>query len=263
MIQLDQIKNYFPPQIQGNPAFNKYMMKEYLQLTILDFLSSSSYIGKLALIGGTNLRLIKGIDRFSEELDFDCKNLSKDEFMKMTDSVLVFLKRHGYNVVAKDSYSDKLKAFRRSIYFPEFLFELGLSGHREERFLIKIESQDQQIIYKHKMAAIKGCGLYFMFPVPVDEVLCAMKVSALLSRQKGRDFYDVMFLMGQVKPDFDFLYAQRGISNMDELKQAFEKMLHSTNLSHKAKDFEHLAFDKSNTRRILLFNDFVSGILFN
>ncbi len=261
MIQLDLIKQYFPPQIQDKPAFNKYMIKEYLQLTILDFLSSSQYIRKLVFIGGTNLRLIKGIDRFSEDLDFDCKNLSKDEFMRMTDSVLIFLKRNGYRVEAKDSYSDKLKAFRRSIYFPEFLFELGLSGHREERFLIKVESQDQQIEYKHKLATIKGCGLYFMIPVPVDDVLCAMKVSALLSRQKGRDFYDVMFLMGQAKPDFDFLSAQCGISNMDELKQAFEKMLQSINLSHKAKDFEHLAFDKSNTRRILLFNDFVSNIV--
>ena len=260
MIQLDQIKNYFSPQIQGNPAFYKFMIKEYLQLIILDFLSSSPYIKKLVFIGGTNLRLIKGIDRFSEDLDFDCKNLSKDEFMEMTDSVLAFLKHNGYGVEAKDSYSDKLKAYRRSIYFPEFLFELGLSGHREERFLIKVESQDQQIEYKHKLATIKGCGLYFMFPVPVDEVLCAMKISALLSRQKGRDFYDVMFLMGQVKPDFDFLSAQRGINNMDELKQAFEEMLQSINLSHKAKDFEHLAFDKSNTRRILLFNDFVSSI---
>ena len=260
MIQLDQIKDYFPHQIQDKPVFNKYMIKEYLQLTILDFLSSSPYIGKLAFIGGTNLRLVKGIDRFSEDLDFDCKNLSKDEFMEMTDSVLSFLIRNGYSVEAKDSYSNKLRAFRRSIYFPEFLFELGLSGHREERFLIKIESQDQQINYKHKMATIKGCGLYFMFPVPVDEVLCAMKVSALLSRQKGRDFYDVMFLMGQATPDFDFLSAQRGINNMDELKQAFENMLQSVNLSHKAKDFEHLAFHKSSTRRILLFGDFVNNI---
>ena len=174
MIQLDQIKNFFPPQIQGNPAFGKYMIKEYLQLTILDYLSSSQYIKKLVFIGGTNLRLIMGIDRFSEDIDFDCKNLSKDEFMEMTNNAVAFLKRNGYSVESKDSYSDKMKAYRRSIYFPEFLFELGLSGHREERFLIKVKSQDQQIEYKHKLATIKGCGLYFLFPVPVDEVLCAI-----------------------------------------------------------------------------------------
>ncbi len=33
------------------------------------------------------------------------------------------------------------------IHFPELLFDLGLSGHKEERFLIKVESQDQGIVY--------------------------------------------------------------------------------------------------------------------
>ncbi|MCK9271123.1 MAG: nucleotidyl transferase AbiEii/AbiGii toxin family protein [Bacteroidales bacterium] len=63
--------------------------------------------------------------------------------------------------------------------------------------MIKIESEDQKIEYQQKMAIIKGCGFFFTFPVPSDQVLCAMKISALLSRQKGRDFYDTMFLMGQ------------------------------------------------------------------
>jgi len=54
------------------------------------------------------------------------------------------------------------------------------------------------------MTNIKGCGFFFSFPVPTDEVLCAMKLSAMLSRQKGRDFYDAMFLLAQAKPDYHF-----------------------------------------------------------
>jgi predicted nucleotidyltransferase component of viral defense system len=73
MIDLQYIKNYFPADIQENPIFQKYMLKEYVQLLILDFLSSSAYVGEIAFTGGTNLRLVKGIDRFSEDLDFDCK----------------------------------------------------------------------------------------------------------------------------------------------------------------------------------------------
>ena len=57
------------------------MLKEYLQLLILDYLTTTPYIKKIALIGGTNLRLTKGIDRFSEDIDFDCKDLSKQEFI--------------------------------------------------------------------------------------------------------------------------------------------------------------------------------------
>jgi hypothetical protein len=37
---------------------------------ILDYLSSTPSIQKMAFIGGTNLRLVKGIDRFSEEFGF-------------------------------------------------------------------------------------------------------------------------------------------------------------------------------------------------
>lgn len=256
MISLEQIKNFFPKQIQENRLFYKYMIKEYLQLQILDYLSTSSYIKNVTFIGETYLRLVKGIDRFSEDLDFDCKGFSKDMFIKMTDDILLFLNRNGYNAIAKDRENYNLKAFRRNIYIPEFLFELGLSGHREERFLIKIESQDQQIPYKRVVANIKGCGFFFPFPVPADDVMCSMKISAMLSRQKGRDFYDVIFLLSQTMPNFNFLTMKIGIDNIAELKQVVKTMLRSVDLNNKTKDFEQLLFNKSNSKRILYFNDF-------
>ena len=260
MIEPELLKNYFPPLLWEQQDLRKYMIKEYIQLLILDYLSVTPYIKKIVFIGGANLRLVKGIDRFSEDIDFDCKDLSGDEFIKMTDNVILFLQRYGFKAEARDRPGSKLQAFRRNIYFPGFLFELGLSGYPEERFLIKIESQDQNILYEKKLNTIKGCGLYFKFNVPVDEVLCAMKVSALLSRQKGRDFYDVMFLMNQTKPDFSFLSSQCGINNMSELKEALFGMLKKIDLSHKSRDFEHLVFDKKNVRRILMFEDFVENI---
>ncbi len=260
MIQIEQIKRFFPPFLQDNPVYYKYMLKEYIQLMILEYLSNKSYVEKLSFIGGTNLRLIKGIDRFSEDLDFDCKDLSKEEFYEITNDVVVYLKRNGYRVEIRDKNDNKLKAFRRNIYFPEFLFDLGLSGHREERFLIKIDSQDQQIEYPREIRNIKGCGLFFPFPVPPDEVLTAMKVSAMLSRQKGRDFYDTIFLLSQSVPDFDFLNEKSGIKNMDELKHAVYTMLQIVDLDKKTKDFEHLLFNKKNSKRILYFKEFIESL---
>jgi predicted nucleotidyltransferase component of viral defense system len=260
MIQFEFLKNYFAPYLCNTPAKRKYLIKEYIQLLILDYLSTTQYINKIVFIGGTNLRLTKGIDRFSEDLDFDCKSLSNEDFVNMTDDIIKFLQRFGFRTESPDQPNVKLKAFRRNIYFPELLFELGLSGYRQERFLIKIESQDQQINYKHKLETIKGCGLYFKFPIPTDEIMCAMKISALLSRQKGRDFYDVMFLMEQTKPDYSFLSARCGIKNQEQLKQALKDMLQKIDLSHKAKDFEHLAFQERSIHRIMLFDDFVNDL---
>jgi predicted nucleotidyltransferase component of viral defense system len=260
MIPIDQIKNFYPASMSGNAGFLKHILKEYVQLLVLDYLSATPHVRKMTFIGGTNLRLVKGIDRFSEDLDFDCKTLSEEEFIAMSDDVLVFLQRSGFKVEAKDKAKSRLTAFRRSLHFPELLFELGLSGHKDERFMLKLESQDQGIPYEPTLGFIKGCGLFFSFPVPSDGVLCAMKIAAMLNRGKGRDYYDVMFLLAQTPPDYRFLAARCGIHDLPELKAAVETSLQSVDLSQKRKDFEHLLFHRDNSQRILHFRDFIQSL---
>jgi len=200
---------------------------------------------------------MKGIDRFSEDLDFDCKDLSKQEFMEMTDEVIRFLNRSGLNAQPKDKDNERLTAYRRNIYFPELLFDMDLSGHREERFLLKIETQDQQSLYKPVVTNIQGCGYFFPFPVPPDGVLCSMKIAAMLSRAKGRDFYDLMFLLSQTQPDYEFLEKRCGIRNLQELQKKTAGLLKTTDLNVKKRDFEHLLFNKASSEKILQFSDFV------
>jgi len=256
MINFNLIKSFFPNYLVSSPLFQKYILKEYIQLMILDYLSSTSWIRKITFIGGTNIRLTKGIDRFSEDLDFDSKDFSETEFMEMTTGILHYLQNQGINTEPKDRENPKLKAFRRNIHFPELLFELGLSGHRDERFLIKIENQDQQIPYKNEISNIKGCGYYFPMPVPPDDVLCSMKIGAMLDRQKGRDFYDVMFLLSQTKPNYEFLTKRFGIQNLETLKLKASEIINATDLTLKQRDFEHLLFNKKNSSRILHVADF-------
>ena len=260
MIQFEQIKNYFPPILRENADANKYMLKEYIQLMVLNYLSSSVYARKLVFIGGTNLRLVKGIDRFSEDLDFDCKDLSKQEFMEMTEDVIRFLNRSGLNAQPKDKNNNRLTAYRRNIYFPELLFDMDLSGHREERFLLKIETQDQLISYNPVIVNIQGCGYFFPFPVTSDSILCSMKIAAMLARAKGRDFYDLMFLLSQTQPDYNFLEKRCEISNLQELKEKTFELLQITDLNVKKNDFAHLLFNKANSEKILLFKEFIQSL---
>jgi len=254
MIQLDSIKNYYSESLSGNIIFHKYILKEYILLSILDYLSTTPYIRKIIFIGGTSIRLIYNIDRFSEDLDFDCKYFSKDEFSRMTEGIIKFLRNNGFNAEEKKGEHKKLSAFRCNIHFPELLLKMGLSGHKEERFLIKIECQDQLVDYKPELVNIKGCGFFFPIPVPPTSVLCAMKVSAMI--QKGRDFYDAMFLLSQTLPDFKFLSKKCGISSLDELKNAAEKLFRNVDLKNKMRDFEHLLFNKNNSAKILRAPDF-------
>ena len=258
MIDLQYIRDFFPPTIASESRFDRYMLKEYLQLLILDYLATTTYIGKMAFIGGTNLRLIQGIDRFSEDLDFDCKRLTEEEFISMTDSVLLFLRHNNINVETRDMRNPKLTAFRRNFFFPEMLFSLGLTGHREERLLLKIEAQDQGVSYQPEIASINKMGFFFNVLVPPVDVLCAMKFAAILSRQKGRDFYDAIFLLSKAKPNIDFLKARTGISSIQELKDALTERMKDIDLNHKMRDFSHLIFNEQNAKRILRFADIVA-----
>ena len=236
------------------------IVKEYIQLMILNFLATSKFAKKITFIGGTNLRLVKGIDRFSEDLDFDCKNFSAEDFEKMSQSVLTFLQRSGIRAEAREKQSEKLTAFRSRIYFPELLFDLGLSAYKEERFLIKIESQNQEFEYTPQMATISSCGFFMSFPVPPDDVLCAMKLSALLSRAKGRDFYDALFLLSQTNPNYGYLAKKQDINNLTELKTKLIETIEKVDLLHKSKDFEHLLFNKENKNKILSFSELIKKI---
>lgn len=257
MIDLQYISSFFPPQIASNVNYQKHILKEYVQLMVLDYLATTPYITKMAFIGGTNLRLVKGIDRFSEDLDFDYKDLTEKEFMVMTDNIVGFLKRSGMNVETRDKVNPRLTAFRRNIYFPELLFELGLTGHRNERFLLKIEAQDQGVIYPIETKHVQRCGFFFSLPTPPDSVLLSMKLSAFLARVKGRDFYDTMFLMQQTQPSYDFLSQRMGISSPEALLAAINKKLAETDLNIKKRDFEHLLFNANAAERILQFWEFV------
>ena len=260
MIDIDYIRSFFPPTIARENRFDRYMLKEYLQLMILDHLASSPFIMKLSFIGGTNLRLIQGIDRFSEDLDFDCKDLSEEEFVTMTDSVVTYLRQNNIDVETRDKPNPKLTAFRRNLYFPEMLFNLGMTGHRDERLLLKVEAQDQGVPYQPTVANLNRMGFFFRVHVPPLDVLCAMKFAAILSRQKGRDFYDAIFLLSKTRPNMDFLSARTGISSIEQLKTVLEERLRGIDLNRKKQDFSHLVFHEPNADRILLFPSIVDEL---
>ena len=260
MIDLDFIRSFFPLTIAKDSRFDRYMLKEYLQLLILDYLSTTSYIGKLSFIGGTNLRLIQGIDRFSEDIDFDCKDLSSEEFIAMTDSVVTFLLQNNIDVETRDKPNPNLTAYRRNLYFPQMLFNLKLTGHREERLLLKIEAQDQGIRYQQEIATVNRMGFFFNIQTPPVDVLCAMKFAAILSRQKGRDFYDAIFLLSKTKPNMEFLQKRVGINTIDQLRLAVDDKLKEIDLNQKKRDFQHLLFNESNADRIFSFNNCLSSL---
>ena len=52
MIQLSQILGFYPPILRDDPSSRKYLLKEYIQLLILDYLATTKHMRKLVFIGG-------------------------------------------------------------------------------------------------------------------------------------------------------------------------------------------------------------------
>ena len=142
MINFDEIRSFFADNLRRNPSHFEYMLKEYFHYRMLDIIFSGEYASRLSFIGGTSLRILHHIQRFSEDLDFDCFQLSREEFYQLTDKVITRLKEEGIEVEAEDKEKDlRLVAFRRNIIFPGLLFEMGFTGHRKKKLLIKIECE--------------------------------------------------------------------------------------------------------------------------
>ena len=123
---------------------------------------------------------------------------------------------------------------------------------------MKIEAQDQGIAYSREMATISRLGFYFPVPVPSTGVLLSMKLSALLTRQKGRDFYDVLYLWQRTKPDYSFLAQSQGIENEEQLLTRLQELITQTDMKMKQRDFEHLLIEPRKSEQILHFMEIIS-----
>ena len=258
MINLDEIKSFFAENHRRNPSYFEYMLKEYFHFRMLDIIFSGEYAAKLSFIGGTNLRILHHIQRFSEDLDFDSFQLSRDEFIQLTNKVIARLRDEGIKVEAEDKEKDlRLVAYRRNIVFPGLMFDLGLTGHREKKLLIKIECESHHFVYKPEKPIIQKFNVFTQIFAPSPAILLSMKTGAVLERGKGRDYYDFIFLSGITDPDFGYLDMKFGITSHTQLYEKILESCEKTDFELKSRDFEKLVFDPAETRKVLLFKEYI------
>lgn len=258
MISFDELKSFFGDTLLRSPSFFEYMLKEYFHYRILDIIFSGGNAFKLSFIGGTSLRILHNAQRFSEDLDFDCFDLSREEFTVLTDSVINRLSREGIKIEAEDKKKDlRLTAFRRNIIFPGMLFDLGFTGHREKKLLIKIECEPHHYAYEPVKPIIQKFNVFTQIFAPSPGILLSMKTAAVLERGKGRDYYDFIFLSGITDPDYGYLDEKFGIVNPIQLYERILRSCEETNFELKSRDFEKLAFDPAETRKVFLFREYI------
>ena len=255
MIELKEIVRQFPKELQ-KVEFHDQMLKEYLHHLMLQTLYTSKYSKKIHFLGGTALRFFYGIKRFSEDLDFDCYNLSREEFIIMTDEVVNSLHHYGFEVVCEDKakYKD-LNAFRRVLVFPELKYKLGLSQHKEAKFFIKIETESHHLEYNPDIKILNGFGITVPVSVVPIDIIFSTKIAAALTRKKDRDFFDVVHLLAFAEPNYEYLNNKFKINTPEMLKTELIKAASNKKISSRtAYDCEHMLFYKNDIQKLKMFN---------
>ena len=159
----------------------------------------------LNFLGGTCLRIVHGNQRFSEDLDFDNRNLSEAEFGEVSANLQKELIELGYEVEIQSVIRG---AYHCYVKFPNLLFQKGLSGHTNEKVLIQLDTEPQDYVYQPTEVIINKFDVFEKISSTPLPLLMAQKCYAVLNRKrnKGRDFFDLAFLMSlQVKPDMTYL----------------------------------------------------------
>ena len=183
---------------------------------MLRALFASRHGAKFTFLGGTALRLAYGTDRFSEDLDFDNHGLSRDGFEYALHRVKRALELIDYACELTFTYK---QAFHCAVRYTRLLHRYELSGHKEARLVIKVDTEAQGFAYEREVRQLRGLGVHADVAVVPLPLLCAMKVGAVLGRRrpKGRDFYDLSWCLERVRPDPAYLAAKLGIASWAEL----------------------------------------------
>ena len=178
------------------PLRGRNIAREYLQARILGALQRAGAMTSLAFHGGTSLRFLFGLPRYSEDLDFALEGEpSRYDLRRYLRTVRAELSAEGYRVELRlREHRTVHSAFVR---FPGTLHEIGLSPHPGQVLAVRIEvdtnppsgaAMDTTLVRRHETLRL----------LHHDRAsLLAGKLHAVLQRPytKGRDLYDLVWYL--------------------------------------------------------------------
>lgn len=201
-------------QQSGNKHQARCILREYLQARTLEFLQYKGEFARWAFVGGTALRFLYNLPRFSEDLDFSViKETSASDFLDALHAVKLGFERELYALVIKAKPEKTVQS--AFLKFPELLHEMELSPFESEVLSIKIEVDthppkgwncESTVVRRHSMLNLTHY---------TKSSLLAGKVHALLCRSytKGRDYYDLMwYLTGQERLEPNFVQLNNALA---------------------------------------------------
>jgi hypothetical protein len=126
----------------------------------------------------------------------------------------------------------------------------------------KIDAEPQHYQYSPEKFLINRFGIFRYINTVPSALLLSQKILACLNRkkEKGRDFFDVVFLMGKTTPDYGYLQEKAGIGSKEEMILALQERVDRIDMKTLAQDVEPFLFDPSQKARILLFKQWLDTL---
>jgi len=251
---MDQIQSFFPAQFR---PFKRNLLREYLQYRILEAVFASDTGRRLAFLGGTAIHIVHGNPRFSEDLDFDSRDVSTDAFAGIASQVQRALAREGYEVELAGITRGH---FRADLHFVGLLQRMGITGHREEKLLMHLDAQPQEFAYAPDQAVLNKFGVLCRVNVVPVDILLAQKIACILQRPRaiGRDFYDAIYLLGKTVPNAAYLAQKAGVESEAAMWEKLAARCAGLDFKRLAGDLEPFVAGPDEARRIMLFREFVA-----
>lgn len=206
------------------PDKKRAIVREYAHILILKAIYQGQFGRELFFTGGTALRLVYQLPRFSEDLDFDASSFSNDSMKALLPGIHAVLTKEGFS--CEYGFKEAESLFRARVKLTNALQYYGLSPLKQERLEIKIEIYCPRWKLKGRSEIIQGFGEAFPILLLEESELLAEKVLALLNRKRGRDIYDLFFMLRRKFPFDPEVLRSRELpeSLPDQLGEFFRKL---------------------------------------
>ena len=174
------------------------LAREYLQRQILASLAGCGAFLSLAFVGGTCLRFLYGLRRFSEDMDFSVESSAQRyEPLRWIEQIRLALAHQGFD--PEVSWREGRAVDCGWIKVPGILQELGLAGTTTQNLSIKLEVDrvppagarcETTALTAPRLIAVRHHDM---------PSLMAGKIAAVLARPyaKGRDWYDLLWYLAR------------------------------------------------------------------
>ena len=224
-----KLKDYTPQD--SNEEINA--LKEISQEIILFALSETDFFDKAFFLGGTCLRIVYGLERFSEDLDFS--TIAPDpkfDFDFYMDKVIHTLKAYGLEMhISKKKDDTFVKS--RELKEDSLKWKLSFpSNQKLKKIMIKLEidsNPPEGAVVEDKFLDFPQLHRVSVANMPT---LFAGKLHALLSRSytKGRDWYDFLWYIKN-HSGINLLYLAHALEQMGPFKRGNLKVTRKILLS--------------------------------